>query len=118
MKSLFFSFAILVSTQTFANSKFAEKLVIQEIEQYAADYRVEELEGLKFNGIVNKKYLFSVQYTKNFCVDVGDDERDYCATYRCVSSAEVDSDAVVSFESETNLKACKKIPGTDYTRGW
>lgn len=106
------------STLTLANNKLAEKLVIKEIETYASDYQVEELESIKYLGIVNKKYLFSVQYTKNFCIDVGDDERDYCATYRCASPAEVDSDAVVSFESEDHAKACTKVPGTDYTRGW
>lgn len=118
MKSLFIAATFFLSVQSMANSKFAEKLVIQEIEKYAQDYQVEELESVKFTGIVKQKYTFSVLYKKNFCLDLGDDERDYCATYRCETTAEVDGDAVVSFESETNSKYCKKIPGTDYTRTW
>lgn len=118
MKSLFLITTVLLSFQSMANSKFAEKLVIQEIEEYAQDYQVEELDSVKFTGIVKQKYTFSVLYKKNFCLDIGDDERDYCATYRCETTAEVDSDAVVSFQSESNSKNCKKIPGTDYTRTW
>jgi hypothetical protein len=117
-KVLLTSFILACCTNTFANNKFAERLVIAEIEKYAADYQVEELVGVKYLGIQSKKYLFDVQYTKNFCANVGDDERMYCATYRCESVAEVDSDAVVSFESEAKASACKKIPGTDFTQSW
>lgn len=110
--------ALFCNISVFANSKFAEKLVVSEIEQYAQDYEVKELEAIKYLGVQNKKYTFDVQYTKDFCADIGDDERMYCATYRCQSVAEVDSDAVVSFETETKASACKKIPGTDFTQSW
>lgn len=116
MKTLLILPLILLCTQSMANSNFAQKLVIDEIEKYASEYQVEELDSVKFSGIVKNKYIFNVFYKKNFCSDLGDDERDYCATYRCESIAEVDSDAVVAFESESNSKSCKKIPGTDFTR--
>lgn len=119
MKKILLTTLILAcSANIFANSKFAEKLVINEINQFAEDYQVQDLETIKDLGLHGKKYLFDVQYTKNFCADIGDDERMYCATYRCVSRAEVDGDAVVSFETEVKASACKKIPGTDFTQSW
>lgn len=119
MKKILLTTLILAcSANIFANSKFAEKLVINEINQFAEDYQVQDLETIKGLGLQGKKYLFDVQYTKNFCADIGDDERMYCATYRCVSRAEVDGDAVVSFETEAKASACKKIPGTDFTQSW
>ncbi len=118
MKPLFFITSLLISSNILANSKYAERLVINEIEQYAHDYQIEELDLVKYIGIINKKYTFNVSYKKNFCTDIGDDERNYCATYNCKSIAEVDSDAVVSFETESNVANCKKIPGTDFTVSW
>ena len=118
MKSLFFTLALLLSTQAFANNKFAEKLVIKEIEQYSSYYQVEELEAVEFTGIINNKYNFSVFYKTNFCLDIGDDERGYCATYQCQGAAQVDGDAVVSLTFETDAKNCQKVPNSDFTIAW
>ena len=118
MKSLFLTIALVFSVQASANNKFAEKLVLTEIEQYADYYHIEELEGLKFNGMIGNKYAFSVFYKTSFCRDIGDDERSYCATYRCIGSAEVDGDAVVTLRVENNVKKCLKIPNSDFTRLW
>lgn len=118
MKSLFFTIALVFSVQASANSKFAEKLVLTEIEQYASYYQIEELEAVKFNGMIGNKYAFSVFYKTSFCRDIGDDERAYCATYRCLGVAEVDGDAVVSLTVENDVKKCSKIQNSDFTRLW
>ena len=118
MKSLFFTIALVFSAQASANSKFAEKLVLTEIEQYASYYQIEELEAIKFNGMIGNKYAFSVFYKTSFCRDIGDDERIYCAIYRCLGAAEVDGDAVVSLTVENDVKKCSKILNSDFTRFW
>jgi hypothetical protein len=118
MKSLFFTIALVFSAQAVANSKSAERLVLTEINQYANYYQIEELETMKFNGMIRNKYSFSFLYKTSFCRDIGDDERAYCATYRCLGAAEVDGDAVVSLTVENDVKKCSKIPNTDFTRLW
>ena len=118
MKSILLTIALVFSVQASANSKIAERLVLADIEQYANYYQIEELEGLKYNGIIDKSYSFSVFYKTSFCRDIGDDSRIHCAAYRCVGVAEVNSDAIVSLTVETNVKKCSKVPNSDFTRSW
>lgn len=99
-----------------ANTKMGKKLITEEITKYADDYGVEEIFEIDFLGVANKQYSFVVIYSKQFCFDSGDDERMSCALYKCESQADIDGDAIVSFESESKRSRCEKIEGTDSTR--
>lgn len=106
----------IISLSAVADSmSFARKLVVQEIQEYQADYGVTDLLHIEDRGIVNKKYSFNVSYSKQFCWDSGDDERMTCANFQCTSVANVDSDAVVDFETEPSRKNCQEIPDTRTT---
>lgn len=116
MKTLSLLLVSIISLSAAADSmSFARKLVIQEIQKYQADYGVADLLDIEDRGIVNKRYSFNVSYSKQFCWDDGDDERMTCANFQCTSVADVDSDAVVDFETESYRKKCQEIPDTRTT---
>lgn len=106
MKKVFTS-AFLLSLFAFANnSQIAQNLVRTEIEKYANEYQVTQIIDIHDLGIINKKYSFQVVYSKLFCSVLSSDT---CALYKCQSLAQVDSDAVVDFESEPSASKCEKL---------
>lgn len=101
------AFVLLLSATAFANNmQFAKQLVRTEIENTANQYEVAEILDIQELGIINKNYSFDVIYTKLFCTE----ESDTCALYKCQSLAQVDSDAIVDFESEQSSLNCEKLP--------
>lgn len=100
------AFALLISVTAFANNmQFAKQLVHDEIETSAKQYQVTEILDIQELGILNKKYSFQVTYSKLFCTETSDT----CALYKCQSLAQVDSDAVVDFESEQSSSKCVEL---------
>lgn len=100
------AFVLLISATAFANNmQFAKQLVRHEIETSAKEYQVTEILDIQELGILNKKYSFQVTYSKLFCTETSDT----CALYKCQSMAEVDSDAVVDFESEQSPSKCVEL---------
>ncbi len=98
--------ALLISATAFANNmQFAKQLVRSEIETYAKLYQVSEILDIQELGILNKKYSFQVTYSKLFCNETSDT----CALYKCQSLAQLDSDAVVDFESEQSSSKCIEL---------
>ena len=100
------AFVLLISATALANNmQFAKQLVRKEIETFAEQYQVTEIVDIQEIGILNKKYSFQVTYSKLFCTEASDT----CALYKCQSLAQVDSDAVVDFESEQSPSKCVEL---------
>lgn len=116
LSTLIFCSSFMAFSADDANTKMGKKLITEEIMKYSDDYGVEEIFEIDFLGVINRQYSFVVIYSKQFCFDTGDDERMSCALYKCESNAEIDGDAVVSFQSEPKRSRCEKIAGTDSTR--
>jgi hypothetical protein len=101
------AFILLISATAFAdNMQFAKQLVRTEIENSGNQYEVTEILDIQELGILNKKYSFDVIYTKLFCTETSDT----CALYKCRSLAQLDSDAIVDFESEQSSLNCEILP--------
>lgn len=100
------AFVLLISATALANNmQIAQKMVHDEIEKYSKQYQVTEILDIQEIGIMSKKYSFQVTYSKLFCTETSDT----CALYKCQSLAQVDSDAVVDFESEQSPSKCVEL---------
>lgn len=100
---------VFSSLNTFANNSVvsqvnnAEALVKAELATYQKDYQINKVNYIRYTGIDNKRYSFTIEYTKTFC-DLNEEKT--CAEFTCESPAFVDSDAVVDFETEQTTKYC------------
>ena len=99
----FFVFNVFANNLAVSQVNYAETLVKTELTTFQKEYKINKLNYIRYTGIENKKYTFTIEYTKTFC-DLNEEK--VCVEYTCESPASVDSDAVVDFETEQTTKYC------------
>lgn len=102
MKIAILSLSLLLASKVFANEA-ARSFVREDLALNAQAYGISSYEVGDYLGVINKKYSFSLKYTKAFC------KVEICETLQCATVIGLDSDAIVDFESEQDSTKCDHL---------